>query len=304
MNPVIETDHLAKVYRTKLGKPSITALNEVSLTVAQGEIFALLGLNGAGKSTLTKILLDLVRPTSGTVSLFGQPVSSGRWKSKVGYLPELFQAPKGLTAKALLRYIGELSGLRGKTLSGRIDEILETVGLRNALFQKVDTFSKGMVLRLGIAQAMLHEPPLLLLDEPTEGLDPLGRKTIRGLLIELRGKGTTILLNSHLLSEIELVADRIAILHRGQIVAIGAMTELLPQNHQFEVEVSLNPSLPGSWQFQQQASSWLCEVQGSDQLQQLLSALQSKSIPVVAVRSTRTTLEDVFFSYVRDGAHD
>jgi len=304
MSSIIETHNLSKTYRTNFGKRRILALHEVSLKVQQGEIFALLGLNGAGKSTLIKTLLDHVRPTSGQAFLFGEPIrSSNKWKHRVGYLPELFSAPKLMNANQVLRYLGELSGLKGKNLAARVDETLQKVGLGDASNQKVNTFSKGMVLRLGIAQALLHQPELLLLDEPTEGLDPLGRKMIRNLLTELSCNGVTILLNSHLLSEIELVAHRIAILHKGHLVAQGKLSDLLPQDQRFEVEVSLNPSLNDSWQFHPAGSNWLCEVQGYE-LQHLVSALETKAIPVLAVRPIRTSLEDVFFSYISQSSDD
>lgn len=303
MSSIIETHNLSKTYSTNFGRHTVSALHDVSLQVQPGEIFALLGLNGAGKSTLIKTLLDLVRPTSGKTFLFGEPVSSSKWKHRVGYLPELFNAPKLMSAKQVLRYLGELSSLNGKNLVGRVDETLHKVGLSDASNQKVNTFSKGMVLRLGIAQALLHQPELLLLDEPTEGLDPLGRKMIRNLLTELSSNGVTILLNSHLLSEIELVAHRIAILHKGHLVAQGKLPDLLPQDQRFEVEVSLNPALNDPWQFHPAGSNWLCEVNGNE-LQHLVSALEAKAIPVLAVRPIRTSLEDVFFSYISQSSYD
>lgn len=300
MTPAIETLALSKTYHRLGGKGAIAALDSVSATINEGEVFALLGLNGAGKSTLVKILLDLVRPTSGKALLFGEPVGSRTWKPYVGYLPELFRVPRNIAPSALLRHLGELNRLRGEKLSERIGKVLEKVGLTEVASQKVHTFSKGMVLRLGIAQTLLHEPRLLFWDEPTEGLDPLGRKLIRNLLVELRSIGTTFFLNSHLLSEIELVADRVAILHKGRIVAQGTMAQLLPKGDRFKVEVSREPILEGSWQFNRQGSSWVCEVVGPEELKRLLSQLESRSVGVVGVQPTRTTLEEVFFSYVGD----
>jgi ABC-2 type transport system ATP-binding protein len=206
-----------------------------------------------------------------------------------------------MSAKQVLRYLGELSGLNGTNLAARVDETLQKVGLSDASNRKVNTFSKGMVLRLGIAQALLHQPELLLLDEPTEGLDPLGRKMVRNLLTDLSSNGVTILLNSHLLSEIELVAHRIAILHKGRLAAEGKLHDLLPRDQRFEVEVSGNPSLDHSWQFHRAGSSWLCKVQG-DELHRVLLALEAKAVRVLAVRPLRTSLEDVFFSYVSESS--
>jgi ABC-2 type transport system ATP-binding protein len=298
MIPIVETRSLSKTYRSDFGRKSVQALQDLSLSVYQGEIFALLGLNGAGKSTLMKILLDLVRPTSGEVRVFGETLKSYHWRRKVGYLPELFAVPRFMTALNVLRYLGELSGIKGNALSVRIDEMIVRVGLSEAANRQVHTFSKGMVLRLGVAQALLHQPQILFLDEPTEGLDPLGRKMVRTLLIDLANSGVTILLNSHLLSEVELVAHRVGILHKGRLRAQGKLSELLPQNQHFEVEVAENPSLEGPWTFLQVRSGWTSEVQGSEQLQQLLAALKSRSVPVLAVKPVRTTLEDVFFNYI------
>lgn len=295
----IETKDLTKVYggRFSRGK-QVVALDNVSVSVGGGQILALLGPNGAGKTTLTKILLDLVRPTSGKVFVFGEPPSSPDWKRKVGYLPEVFRAPASSTAAKILRYLGMLSGLRGRMLRDKIDEMLHVVDLESAATQKVGTYSKGMMLRLGIAQALLHDPELVFLDEPTEGLDPIGRKTIRNLLLQLRSRGTTILLNSHLLSEVELVADRVAILNKGNLVADGALAEILPQDVTYRVEVLSKPAEAGSYEFQPSGSSWICEVQGAGKLQEVLSSLAVQGTPVSSVKPIRTTLEDIFLSYV------
>ncbi len=300
---IIETHNLSKTYSANFGRRRVTALHDVSLELQRGEIFALLGLNGAGKSTLIKILLDLVRPTSGQAFLFGKAVRSAAWKHRVGYLPELFSVHKWMNAKQVLRYLGELSGLKGKNLVKRVDETLQKVGLNDVSHQKVSTFSRGMVLRLGIAQAVLHQPELLLLDEPTEGLDPLGREMVRNLLTELSTNGVTILLNSHLLSEVELIAHRIAILHKGNLVAQGELHDLLPRDQRFEVEVALKPVLNDSWQFHPAGSNWQCEVQAHE-LQQLVSALEAKAVPVLAVKPIRTSLEDVFFSFISESSDD
>lgn len=304
MHPIIETRSLSKTYRSDFGRKTVDALCQVSFTVSQGEIFALLGLNGAGKSTLMKILLDLVRPSSGEVRLFGKSVDNDHWRRRLGYLPELFAAPKSMTAGHVLRYLGELSGLKGKELAVRVDEVLETARLREAVHWKVHTFSKGMVLRLGIAQALLHRPELLFLDEPTEGLDPAGRKMIRNLLIDLANNGVTIFLNSHILAEIELVAHRIGILQKGRLVAQGELSELIPRNQGFEVEVPIDPRLISHWQFLQTSAGWTCEVPSPEALQQLLALLKSHSISVLSVKPTRKTLEDVFFNYISEGSSD
>lgn len=301
MEAVITTKNLTKVYGSRLRKANrVHAVREISIEVYRGEIFALLGLNGAGKTTLVKLLLDLVRPTSGSAFLFGQPVSSGTWKPRVGYLPELFQPQKQLKARAVIRFLGELSGLKGRDLRNRVDDVLEEVGLEKVGFQKVGTFSKGMVMRLGIAQALLHKPELLFLDEPTEGLDPLGRKKVRELLLDLRNRGVTVFLNSHLLSEVELIADRVGILHKGKVVALGTLRDLMPQDQSYRVEVASKPTPDDQWQFQEQGGGWVGVVQGVDNLERLLGHLRTRGIALVSVQPVRTTLEDVFTSYVKE----
>ena len=297
MISAIETIGLTKIYTGRGSRNACPALDAVSFAVEAGQIIAILGLNGAGKSTLIKILLDLVRPTSGEAFLFGKSVRSHLWKELVGYLPESFQPPPGFTARTLLHHLGRLSGLHGRKLADRTGTVLGLVGLTENRSQRIRTLSKGMLVRLGIAQAFLHEPRLLFLDEPTEGLDPAARKLVRNLLLDLRANGTTVLLNSHLLSEIEFVADRVIILHRGKVVANGTLAELLPPDDSFEVESPTEPGI-GKWEFRSAGSSWVCEVPSLRELNQLLSELNAKSIRVTAVKPKRTTLEDVFFSYV------
>ena len=297
MNSVIEVHHLSKTYKLDFGRRSVQALQDVSFQVGEGEIFALLGLNGAGKSTLVKTLLSLVRPSSGEALLFGEPVRLCRWKGRVGYLPELFRAPESMTGRQVLNYLAELSGLRGKQRATKVDEVLQRLELREAALRKIGTYSKGMTLRLGLAQALLHEPKLLVLDEPTEGLDPLGRKMIRNLLSGLSHQGVSVMINSHLLSEIELVAHRIAILHRGKLVAQGKLHDLLPHDQHFEVEVARHPGGQGVWEPSTEGATWSRDVQWNE-LSPLLAALEASAIPLVAVRPKKTTLEDVFFSYI------
>lgn len=303
MSTVIEIRQLSKTYKQFFKRTGVVALHNVSLAVQEGEIFGLLGLNGAGKSTLIKILLNLVRPTFGEAFLFGKAVTSRNWNNSVGYLPELFSASGTMNARQVLRYLGELSGLRGKSLTLQIENNLQKLGLAEVSLQKLNTFSKGMILRLGIAQALLHSPRLLFLDEPTEGLDPDGRRLIRALLIELSANGVTILLNAHALSEIELVAHRIGILHKGQLVAEGKLSDLMPQDQRLEIRVSSNPGMNDKWYFQPQGPHWIFESQASE-LPQLFSMLEAKSIPILAVRPIRTTLEDVFFSYLSENSTD
>jgi ABC-2 type transport system ATP-binding protein len=217
---------LSKEYRSRFGRTRIRALDGLSLEIRRGEIFGLLGPNGAGKTTAVKILLGLTHATSGEASLFGVPVGRPESRRRVGYLPEGHRFPGYLTARATLKVFGRMSDLSPAKLRERIPRLLERVRLSDWADVRVKKFSKGMVQRLGLAAALVHEPDLLLLDEPTDGVDPVGRREIRDLLREEAARGRAILVNSHLLSEIELTCDRVAILRKGRVVAAGRIAEL------------------------------------------------------------------------------
>jgi ABC-2 type transport system ATP-binding protein len=218
MTPALTARGLEKRYG------STVALGGVDLDVGEGELVGLLGPNGAGKSTLVKIACGLVRPTRGSAEIRGARAGSLEARRRLGYLAELFRFPGWYSADELLELHQRLSGSRGG--GEERAELLELVGLSEARDRRVEEMSKGMQQRLGVAQALVGSPPLLLLDEPTSALDPVGRRTVRLLLEELRERGTSVLLNSHLLSEIELVCDRVVILLRGRVVTEGAPAEL------------------------------------------------------------------------------
>src|SRR5215469_14895695 len=217
---VIVTDNLVKQY----GK--IEALKGVSLSVERGAIFGLLGQNGAGKTTLIKILLGITRRTDGSALLLGEPVGAASVRRRVGYLPEDHRFPDYHTGASLLHFYGALLGMSRKDREWRIPEVLELVGLRGRMHYKVRTYSKGMKQRLGVAQALMHDPEIIFLDEPTDGVDPVGRREIRDLMQGLKAQGKTIFLNSHLLSEVEQICDRVAILQRGEVVREGDIASL------------------------------------------------------------------------------
>jgi ABC-2 type transport system ATP-binding protein len=224
---VISIDRLTKTYRSGLiGGRSIKALREVSLQTRRGEIFGLLGPNGAGKTTLIKILLGVIRGSGGSARLLGYPAGSIAARKRVGYLPESLRIDRHHTARTALRFYGGMSGLSRDVIATRSDELLRLVGLEGRDRESVKRFSKGMYQRLGLAQSLLHDPDLLILDEPTDGLDPVGRSEVRRLLLELRSRGKTIFLNSHILQEVELVCDRVAVMAAGQVRGIGTIDEL------------------------------------------------------------------------------
>src|SRR5947209_7063566 len=218
--PVIVTDHLAKHY----GR--IRALGGVSLAVQPGEIFGLLGQNGAGKTTLVKVLLGVVAASDGRAEVLGQPTGTAAVRRRIGYLPEDHRFPDYHTAASLLDFYGALLDVPSAERRKRIPPVLELVGLKGRMHSKVRTYSKGMKQRLGIAQAIFRSPEIIFLDEPTDGVDPVGRREIRELMERLKEQGKTIFVNSHLLSEVELVCDRVAILRKGEVVQEGTVEAL------------------------------------------------------------------------------
>jgi ABC-2 type transport system ATP-binding protein len=263
----------------------VEALGGVDLEVREGELVGLLGPNGAGKSTLVKIACGLVRPSAGRAEVCGAPAGSRTARARLGYLAELFRFPGWMSADEVLVLHQRLAGSQGGP-SERA-ELLELVGLSDARDRRVEVMSKGMQQRLGIAQALVGSPPVLLLDEPTSALDPAGRRTIRRLLEELRGRGVSVLLNSHLLSEIELVCDRVAILLGGRVVAAGTPAELArPRGVQVETEDGVR----------------LYERATRADAPRIVADLVAAGEQVYAVRALTSTLEDVYLEAVGEAA--
>ena len=259
---------------------STTALAGVDLEVGEGELVGLLGPNGAGKSTLVKIACGLVRPTRGQAEVCGARAGSLEARRRIGYLAELFRFPGWYSADELLALHQQLTGSTGDEAERR--ELLELVGLSEARERRVEEMSKGMQQRLGIAQALVGAPPLLLLDEPTSALDPVGRRTVRLLLEELRGRGTSVLLNSHLLSEIELVCDRVVILLRGEVVSEGSPAEL---------------SRPRGIEIETDEGTRLFDG-GREDVPRLVAELVQAGRQVYGVRILTSTLEDTYLEAV------
>src|SRR5688572_10725431 len=227
VSAAIQVEGLSKTYREGLiFRKQRQALRSVSFTVEQGEIFGLLGGNGAGKTTFIKLLLGIIRRTAGSATVLGHP--GGDWRSRklIGYLPENLRVPRHLTGLTALEYYGHLSNVPTSMIRQRRGELLEMVGLAERAKDPVRTYSKGMLQRLGLAQSMLHDPELFILDEPTDGLDPLARAQVRGFLADLKKRGKTIFLNSHILQEVELICDRVAILDRGNLKRVAHVAEI------------------------------------------------------------------------------
>ena len=262
---------------------SVRALVGVDLEVGEGELVGLLGPNGAGKSTLVKTACGLVHPTAGTVTVCGAPAGSAAAHATLGYLAELFRFPDWCTGEELLVLHQRLAASEGGAAERA--ELLELVGLTEAAGRRIGTMSKGMQQRLGLAQALIGRPRLLLLDEPTSALDPAGRRTVRTLLEELRGRGVSVLLNSHMLSEVELVCDRVAIIARGGLVAAGTPDEL---------------SKPGGVEVETASGTRLFEVAAREDVPRIVRDLVAGGEDVFGVRVLRSSLEDAYLEAVAE----
>jgi len=304
---VIEIEHLSKTFVSGFGKKSVTALNDVQLSVNEGTIFGLLGQNGAGKTTLIKVLLGIVFPTSGNCKIFGTDYVNLQVKKRIGFLPENHKFPNYLSGYQVLDFFGRLSGLEHLHLSKKIDEMLELVQLTKWSKSKVKTYSKGMLQRLGLAQAMLNNPDILFLDEPTDGVDPVGRKEIRNILSDLKQQGRTIFLNSHILSEVELITDRVAILHKGKIIREGNVNELTAKKEEYKivVDVELENSLDAEELQKHHVHkvapyTYLFHADETASANGLLDLLRTKGISIKEMIQDKSSLEDVFISLVKE----
>jgi ABC-2 type transport system ATP-binding protein len=227
MSAALAIQDLTKTYRLGLRMRLVHALEGLSLEVEEGSIFGFVGPNGAGKSTTIKILVGLIAATRGRAAIFGKEIGDPAARAAIGYLPENPSFHDFLRPLELLELMGKLSGMHGDPLRRRAEEVLELVGLGAARDLTVRKFSKGMVQRLGLAQAVLHDPPLLILDEPMSGLDPIGRKEVRDLILELRRRGKTVFFSTHILSDVETICDRVGMVLRGRLVASGGLETLL-----------------------------------------------------------------------------
>jgi ABC-2 type transport system ATP-binding protein len=232
---VLRTRDLTKSYRDFWGRERVQALHPLSLEVRRGEVFGLLGPNGSGKTTTIKLLLGLIRPSSGHAFVFGRDPGDLEARRRLGYLPEETYLHRFLTADETLSFYGGLFGLGGAELRRRIDQLIERVGLGHARHRRLGEYSKGMARRLGLAQALINQPELVILDEPTSGLDPIGSAEVKDLILELKRQGVTVLLCSHLLADVEDVCDRVVILYRGQVQEMGSIDSLLTDDRRMQV---------------------------------------------------------------------
>jgi len=284
----IRTENLTKKYDLGWQKGKLLALDKLNLRVHEGEVYGLLGPNGSGKSTTLKLVLDLIVPTEGGAWIFDVPCTKVVSRLHVGFLPENPYFYRFLTGAETLEFYGKLCGMGGASLRKRIDELIELVGLNKARNRRLSGYSKGMLQRIGLAQALIHDPKLLLLDEPTAGVDPIGSKDIRDLILQLKGMGKTVLLSSHLLAQVQDVCDRIGVLNLGQMILEGEVKTLIRDQQRLSITVQ---NLPDA-------------ARGK-----IEQAVRDAGASVVSIDHPQTSLESLFLDALRKdvrgaGQHD
>lgn len=317
MPPAIEINNLTKTYRSLFGLRTVTAVDDLTLHVEEGEVFGFLGPNGAGKTTTIKILLGILYPTAGECKLFGERFTSNsafapetansKLKTQIGYLPEGPYFHEFLTGREVLAFYGKLYGLRGSNLKKRIEDALDLVGMQYAAERLVQHYSKGMRQRIGLAQALLSDPKLLILDEPTVGLDPIARREIRDLMIKLRDMGKTLFICSHELGEIEMVCTKVGIINQGKLIKHGRLIDLILKDRAVQIDVS---SL--TKEAERQLSALSCAVAKGETglltislperqgLYDVLDTLRACSTEIIEVRPRKESLEDLFIRSVKE----
>jgi len=302
---IVEVNNLTKIYDSHSPRGGVVALDRVSLQIQTGEIFGLLGPNGAGKTTLFKLLLGLLTPSSGEVQLCGHAVAEPLSRLKVGYLPENPRFPGYHAGTTLLALTGRLHGVSQLEIKARIPLLLQLVDMEKWADTKIRKYSKGMVQRIGLAQCLMADPELLLLDEPTDGIDPVGKVEFRQIFLRLKSEGRTVVLNSHLLSEVELAADRVGILNRGRLVKIDSVEALTSKRSQFEIEADLGDELidiaseMGTKLFLS-AQKLVVELRHEEDINFVIDQLRAKRIRIRSVKPLRVSLEQSFFETITE----
>ena len=299
---VVKIEGLRKVFRVGFWGRRVTAVDGLSLDVRRGEVFGFLGPNGAGKTTTIKMLMGLIYPTNGTASIFGHPIGDPQAKAKLGFLPESPYFYDYLTGSEFLRFYGHLFGLWGTSLEKRVDELLDTVGMTHARDLQLRKFSKGMLQRVGIAQALINDPELVVLDEPMSGLDPIGRKEVRDLILRLKESGKTVMFSSHILHDAEMLCDRVAMIMKGKLVACGHVSELLAGSTTQEVEMVIDRLLPEALERIRplagkvvlQGERVMVVLTSQQHVDQALEVIHATKAKLVALTPHKASLEDLF----------
>lgn len=304
---IVTTDELTKVFKVGFWGRSVTVLEGLNLDVRRGEVFGFLGPNGAGKTTTIKILMGLIYPTGGSATLFGRPINDPDAKAKVGFLPESPYFYDYLTAAEFLRFYGHLFGLNGPLLEHRVMELLDLVRMSHARDLQLRKFSKGMLQRVGIAQALINDPELVVLDEPMSGLDPVGRKEIRDLILKLKESGKTVFFSSHILHDAELLCDRVAIILKGRMVACGHVNDLVGQSATQSVELIVEGlSAEGMEHLRSlteklltQGAQTLVVLKNQHQVKPALDIVRAAKGDLVSLTPHRSSLEELFIREVK-----
>ena len=303
---VVQTEQLSKVFRVGFWGKRVSAVDGLNMEVRRGEVFGFLGPNGAGKTTTLKMLMGLIYPTSGHARLFGQHLGDPQTKARLGFLPESPYFYDYLTSREFLGFYGHLFGLWGAVLDKRIDELLELVSMTHAKDLQLRKFSKGMLQRIGIAQALINDPELVVLDEPMSGLDPIGRKEVRDLILRLKDSGKTVLFSSHILHDAEVLCDRVAMILKGRLVACGRVTDLLDQgaSHQVELVVDrltsegLDHLRPLTDKVVMQGDLVMVVLKSQQQVEGALEIIRAAKARLVSLNPQKGSLEDLFIREV------
>lgn len=299
----VTLDRVTKTYNpTWPWQSAATVLSEISLSVTRGEIFGFLGPNGAGKTTTMKILLGLIRATRGSVELLGVPVSDVNVHKRIGYLPESPYFYDYLTAEEFLMFYGKLAGMENTVVQRRVSDLLEKVGLAEARTRPLRKFSKGMLQRIGLAQALIHDPELVILDEPMSGLDPIGRKDVRDIILSLRDQGKTVFFSTHIISDVEMICDRVGIIAKGKILAMGRIEDLVDRHCSHSVEVvcegvvgeEISPIRRAAQRLLQRGNRCWMILPGQDRLDEILGAIRQAGGRLVSAIPHKGSLEEIF----------
>jgi ABC-2 type transport system ATP-binding protein len=297
-SPAVEIEYLRKRYG------GFEALAGVSLNVARGSVFGLLGPNGAGKSTMVKSLLTIIRPTECRGRMLGKPIGDRATLGRVGYLPEHARFPEYLTGREVVAYSAGMTGVPARETRGRVDRLLETVGMKVWGDKKLGTYSKGMRQRIGLAQALVNEPEIVFLDEPTDGVDPEGRIEIRTMIEGMKAEGRTVFVNSHLLGEVEQVADQVAILSHGKVIRAGSVKELTQTGRRFELRTQgpvpplVRERLEGAG-LQVAGDRVVVPAEDAADVQSVIDALRAAGIVIRELKESRQSLEELFLAAVQ-----
>jgi ABC-2 type transport system ATP-binding protein len=307
----LQVHALTKIYRPAWSRKQFVAVDRLNLEVRKGEIFGFLGHNGSGKTTTIKMILGLVRPTAGRALILGRDFREIDVKRSVGYLPESPYFYDYLTAEEFLKFYGRLFNMGGSELACKIDSLLEQVSLRDARSVQLRKFSKGMLQRVGIAQALINDPLLVILDEPMSGLDPIGRRDVRDIILRLREQGKTVFFSSHILPDVEMICDRVGILAKGELKAIGPVSDLIGSENENDhrVEIQVTGATEGLWEkanrlggaVNEQGGVTLITMANQRSAEELLGYIQSDKGRLVSFVPHKRSLEDVFLEETGEG---